>query len=55
MLYQQEQELDRLFQIALDQEKVINEQKKSIHTQQLYIHLLEAQYKESSPIYKQPL
>ena len=57
LLYAQNQEWDRLFKIALDQEKAISEQRKSIQTQQLYIQLLENYYRQSSdsPLHPKPL
>tara|TARA_Y100000310_G_scaffold136153_1_gene135044 strand:+ start:449 stop:688 length:240 start_codon:yes stop_codon:yes gene_type:complete len=59
-LYEQDQEAERLFKIAKDQQETIIEQNEAIQAQKFYIKLLESRaaedyYNERSPIYNKPL
>ena len=62
-LYQQDEEADRLFKIATDQQQTIIEQKQAIKAQQLYIKVLENYHQnryyleesDSSPLHNKPL
>jgi amino acid permease len=59
-LYEQNQETERLFKIAKDQQETIIEQNEAIQAQKFYIKLLESKaledyYNERSPIYNNPL
>ena len=59
VLYHQDKELDRMLNLVEKQHSVVNQQKKAIEAQSLYIKLLESQlqydyYKNSNPIHKNP-
>ena len=58
-LYEQDQEAERLFKIAKDQQETILKQKEAIQTQQFYIQLLESQvtkdYYKNNNLYPSPL
>ena len=59
-LYEQDQEAERLFKIAKDQQQAIVEQGEAIQIQKFYIKLLESRTFEDynnkrSPIYNNPL